>query len=585
MLRITATAVALLTGLLAVPSASPASPAPSTSTVTPTSPPAHPCAAATQRCEGRIRVPLDWGDPASERIEVAFAWVPRKGATSTVLANPGGPLPALPLLPVLERTVDRQNLLVVEPRGLGASSPLDCPGLDLNRPESITACAAHLGPRSRFFTTDQAVADMDAVRKALGLPKVTFYGISYGTLFAQAYAARFPDSTAGVFLDSLVPVGKNGYAIEPIRARTDLLELTCRSSRDCAATWSALVRRLRDRQDPAISMLTLQSLLPHLHEPVFGRELNAAAAAYLRGDPLPLRRLAKAADAAPVPPLRGPGFAGMLSYKCGDAAFPFGRKATTAERERRLSRFYDQKRPMRPFTVAELGGTTGWANWCLHWPTPRDNPPVPRRAGHPDVPTATVAGDYDTHTPAEVARYFPHGELLRVIGGGHSTTLGVDCARQALRSFLARAGELPRSCDVSSHRALAAFPRTAEDLPDAGDLDRRVVAGFAAASDALVRRDPGSASYRRLTEEPGLRGGRLVFDDKAATIRLEDVRFVSDLAVSGQVVLNPDRTATARLTVGGAEVVLSWPAFRPLDPVPVSGSFDGRPFTARIPVR
>ncbi|MBG0828686.1 alpha/beta fold hydrolase [Planomonospora sp. ID67723] len=529
-------------------------------------------------------MPLDWSDPGSERITVAFAWVPRQGATTTVLANPGGPLPALPQLPVLEQAVDRQNLLVVEPRGLGASSPLDCPGLDLNRPETISACAGRLGPRSRFFTTDQAVADMEAVRKALGLAGVTFYGISYGTLFAQAYAARFPGSTAGVFLDSLVPVGKDGYAVEPVRARTDLLKPTCRSSRDCEKTWSALVRRLRDRPDAAISMTTLNSLLPRLHEAVSGRELNAAADAYLRGDPLPLRRLAKVAAEAPAPPLNGPGFAGLLSYKCGDAKFPFDRDAPAAERRRQLDRFYAKRRPMRPFTVAELGGATGWADWCVHWPTPRDNPPVPPRAGHPGVPTATVAGDYDTHRPDEVARFFPHGDLLRVVGGGHSTTLGVDCARQALRSFLARTGELPRSCDVSSYRAVRAFPRTAEDLPDAGDLDRRVVAAFATAADAVVRRDPGSGSYRRAKEEAGLRGGRLVFDDKAATIRLEEVRFVSDLAVSGQIALTPDGTATARLTVGGTEAVLSWPAFRPLDPVLVSGRFDGRPFTARIPV-
>nr|BFE87574.1 hypothetical protein GCM10020093_101750 [Planobispora longispora] len=227
---------------------------PSSPSASPAIPPStHACAAATQRCEGRISVPLDWDDPGSERIDVAFAWVPRKGATSTVLANPGGPLPALPMLPMLERTVDRQNLLVVEPRGLGESSPLSCPDLDLNRPETIASCAGQVGARGRFFTTDQAVADMDAVRKALGVPEVTFYGISYGTVFAQAYAARFPESTAGVFLDSLVPVRKDGYAIEPIRSRTDLLGLTCRSSRDCEATWSALVRRLRDRPDAEIS--------------------------------------------------------------------------------------------------------------------------------------------------------------------------------------------------------------------------------------------------------------------------------------------------------------------------------------------
>ncbi|GIH98799.1 hypothetical protein Pta02_08080 [Planobispora takensis] len=582
MLRTIATAAALLPGLLAVPSASsPSSSAPASSGIPPST---HACAAAAQRCEGRITVPLDWNDPSSERITVAFAWVPRAGATSTVLANPGGPLPALPLLPVLEQTVDRQNLLVVEPRGLGESSPLRCPDLDLNRPETIASCAGQVGARGRFFTADQAVADMDAVREALGVPKVTFYGVSYGTLFAQAYAARHPDSTAGVFLDSLVPVGGDGYAVEPIRARTDLLEPTCRSSRDCEKAWSALVRRLRARPDPAIPMTTLLGLLPRLNEPVFGRELNAAASAYLRGDPLPLRRLAEAAGAAPVPPLRGPDFAGLLAYKCGDARFPFDRDATAAGRRRQLDRFYARQRPLRPFTVAEVGGMTGWADWCVHWPTPRDNPPVPPRADRPGVPAAAVAGDYDTHSPAEVARYLPEASVLRVVGGGHGTTLGVPCSREALRSFLARPGEPPRSCDVSSHRPIASFPQAVKDLPETEGVDPRLAAAFATAADAAVRRDPGSASYRALKEEPGLRGGKLVFDDEASAIRLEEARFVRDLAVSGQVVLGPDGTATARLTVGGTEATFSWPALRALDPVPVSGSFGGRPFSAEIPV-
>lgn len=150
--------------------------------------------------------------------------------------------------------LDRKNLLVVEPRGVGASSPLLCPGLDLGAPETVAACADRLGPRARFFTADQAAADMDAVRRALGVARVTFYGNSYGTLYAQAYAARFPDRLEAVFLDSVTVTDRDGYALWPLRSRPDHLALICERSHACralpgdaAGTWYRLVAHLRDR--------------------------------------------------------------------------------------------------------------------------------------------------------------------------------------------------------------------------------------------------------------------------------------------------------------------------------------------------
>ncbi|MEU7837494.1 hypothetical protein [Nonomuraea sp. NPDC049129] len=50
----------------------------------------HDCANATTRCDGSLDVPLDWENPSSERISVAFAWMPAKDADGTVVANLGG---------------------------------------------------------------------------------------------------------------------------------------------------------------------------------------------------------------------------------------------------------------------------------------------------------------------------------------------------------------------------------------------------------------------------------------------------------------------------------------------------------------
>ncbi|MEU4538476.1 alpha/beta hydrolase [Streptosporangium sp. NPDC023825] len=576
----------------------------------------HPCASAKTRCDGEIRVPLDWGDPDSERIAVAFAWLPRKDtsrpASGTVLANPGGPLSALPAVPSLAESLgpvlDRHNLLVVEPRGLGKPAPLLCPGLDLTVRETVRACAARLGPRSRFFTADQAVTDMNAVRDALGVPKVTFYGISYGTLFAQAYATRHPGTLSGVLLDSVVPTGEDGYVAERIRKRADLLDVACDPSRACrrlpgdpSGAFSKLVRQLRAHPDPEIRLSSLARLPDFLFIPVAGREAGAAVAAYLDGDPLPLRRLVRMVDGAPGQPLRAPELAGLLSYVCADSAFPFERAAPADERRRQMDRHYDEERPFRPFTVAELGGPpAGMQDSCVDWPTPRTSPPVPPGAGYPRVPVLTLGGDFDSTTPAEAAavtRRFPDSTFARVRFAGHNLTTGAqvnECVRGAARAFLADPAafdDTPR-CDDANYRALGSFPRTVAQVPPARGTgldakERRILAAaFATATDATAGRNPLRSPFWLPATREGLRGGRLTFDDKAGTVRLRDVRFVGDLTVNGEVRLGGD--ATARLTVTGGDggshaLELSWKAFLAEDDTAVSGTFAGRGFTATIP--
>ncbi|WP_436757268.1 alpha/beta fold hydrolase [Streptosporangium sp. V21-05] len=581
----------------------------------------HPCAAAKTRCDGEIRVPLDWGDPASERITVVFAWLPGKDtsrpASGTVLANPGGPSPALPAVPSLAESLgpvlDRHNLLVVEPRGLGKSSPLLCPGLDLERPETVSACAAHLGPRSRFFTADQAVTDMDAVRDALGVPKVTFYGISYGTLFAQAYATHHPGTLSGVLLDSIVPTGEDGYVTKPIRFRADLLDVACDPSRACrrlpgdpSGLVSKLVRHLRAHPDPEVRLPSLSHLTNNVPLPMIGREGSAAVAAYLDGDPLPLRRLTRVIDGAPSQSLRAAELAGLLSYVCADTTFPFERAAPAEERRRRLDRYYDRERPFRPFTVTDLTGpaagrpTLGMQDVCVDWPAPRVSPPVPPGAEYPRVPVLAMGGDFDSTTPAEataVTRRFPGSTFSRVRFAGHSVTQGAqanECVHDAMRAFLADPAAFdgrPR-CDESNYRALGSFPRTVAQVPPARDTalgakERRVLAAaFATAADATAGRNPLGYPFWLPATREGLRGGELTFDDKAGAVRLRDVRFVGDLTVNGEVRLGT--AATARLTVtdgdGGSHAVeLAWKAFLAEDDTAVSGTFAGRAFTATIP--
>ena len=53
-------------------------------------------------------------------------------------------------------------------------------------------CAAIIGPQRQFYATRDHADDIDAVRTALGVPKIGLIGVSYGTKLALAYALAHP---------------------------------------------------------------------------------------------------------------------------------------------------------------------------------------------------------------------------------------------------------------------------------------------------------------------------------------------------------------------------------------------------------
>jgi len=107
-----------------------------------------------------------------------------------------------------------RDILLVDQRGTGSSAALRCDFEDevldgmLSDEETLRLtreCLDALPHDPRFFTTSVAVADLDAVRAALGYPSLNLYGISYGSRVAQHYARRFPATTRSIVLDGVVP--------------------------------------------------------------------------------------------------------------------------------------------------------------------------------------------------------------------------------------------------------------------------------------------------------------------------------------------------------------------------------------------
>jgi pimeloyl-ACP methyl ester carboxylesterase len=198
-------------------------------------PPAPPDMVRDPRQEcATVRVPLDYRKPNGRTIDVEVSRIAtakpglRRGI---LLSNPGGPgvsgldAPSLlaAFLPVHVR--DRYDPIGFDPRGVGSSTPVTCgispdtpPDLFIPYPApdgsiasnvafaSTTAqgCAAHSGDLLPYLTTANTARDMDRIRRALGEPKLSYLGYSYGTYLGAVYASLFPQRTDRIILDSAV---------------------------------------------------------------------------------------------------------------------------------------------------------------------------------------------------------------------------------------------------------------------------------------------------------------------------------------------------------------------------------------------
>jgi hypothetical protein len=411
-----------------------------------------------------------------------------------------------------------------------------------------------------------------------------------------------------------VPLEEDGWVAEAYGRSMDAIELICGRSSSCAsvsdspgATVERLIETLRTQPDPSVPIGGLRFLVQGVNV-VGTREVVAAAAAYLEGDAAPLHRLSAG--------LRGgeritvPEEAGSLAILCADARFPFERDAPPEERRRQLDRFYETQRPYAPFRRSELfEGFVNWVEDCLYWPTPGDNRPVPPGVTGPAVPVFAAASDFDVSSPERVAEAvgrFPSNTLLRVRFGGHALAIGSwtysECVRVRVRAFLSDPEDRPQTpdpgdpdgCNGENYRAVGSFPRTLLETPPADGTDlsepeqHLVAAAFATVADAVARRNPWDRVPRR-PEEPGLRGGHTVWDADARIIKLEEVRFVEDLVVSGTIQIDPQNDVTAEVLAVGSdgtvrELTLRWRAFLPEDVFLVDGFIDGRQYTARVPL-
>jgi pimeloyl-ACP methyl ester carboxylesterase len=555
----------------------------------------HPCPKATGfRC-GTLTVPLDrTGKMPGVTVDLSVAVEgPRKGADGFLLALSGGPgQPAVAFADSfrasLAPALAHRRLVLLDQRGTGGSGALSCPPLqalgtlDVVNTRIVESCTKTLGPARQFFSTTDTAQDIEALRQAIGAPKLELMGVSYGTYVAVQYARQFPASTEGLILDSVVgPDGIDPYFLDTLQRLPRVLAEQCASDRcrgatkDPVADLGTLTRKLA--QAPLRGTIPDLRGRPHetaIHDesellliimsgdlnPFMQAALPGAIAAAGAGDAAPLLRMRRLAQ-GPSVPVSELSAALNVATTCADVKLPYTLLTPYLDRWTLWRHDVDAlpDSAFAPFSRAAVIDTSV-AHDCLRWPQ-GDTPAAPSTAPLPDVPALLLSGRLDTRTPLEnseeLLSLLPHGQLLTVAGTGHDV-LDSDitgCAAKALARF-ADGKQIGTPC-AGKDNAVSVLARPALSIAAyrrapgvAGDRGRLLFAALDTIVDAQISAlQTLYAGYARI-QGGGLRGGRFSASSDGARLRLHGYELVPGVRVSGTLRASASEDAGA-VTVDG----------------------------------
>ena len=558
------------------------------------------------RC-ARVTVPLDRAGQVPGRVRLlvtrARATGRRRGVVVLLAGGPGQSAVAayadsgLGPLAALRRSND---IVVFDQRGSGSSGLLRCRELEraniLRAGRQAARCAGKLGARRAFYTSRDSADDLEAIRRALRVRKLSLYGVSYGTRTATAYALRYPARVARLGLDSVVaPDGADALSVDSFRAVPRVLRSLCAGrrcdsfTRDPVADVGALVRRmaatgplrgtLPDRRGrPRPATLSRYDLFGALVSGDFEAGLRsaypAAVAAGLAGDAAPLLRLKRRSIAVESGGFEPAELSTALyaATTCEEAKLPWPRGTPFAQRRARSAAAAAALAPalVAPFDTATLlGGDV--LDLCSSWPeSARD--PTPGRGPLPRVPALLVEGADDVRTPVETARdlaaVLPQARVVTVGGVGHSPgSAGLSRCAERLAVLFFSGRRTPSSCrDYRSAPPSGLPPHSLRGLSPLKAVGLTIAD---VVEDVAFAGDDGRGV--------GLRAGRYAF---GRDLRMSGLSFVPGLRLSGRITrFDSRRRRRGTVRVRGPRGYNGTLRFRGRR---VSGRLGGRRVSARL---
>jgi pimeloyl-ACP methyl ester carboxylesterase len=413
-----------------------------------------------------LEVPENRALPNGRKVKLAIAWVPARNEAEPdpMFMLAGGPgqsaLESYPSIAAAFAELNKKrDIVLVDQRGTGGSNRLVCKdsegeasftededySLEAAR-AFATRCAATLSKTAdlRFYSTSDAIQDLDDVRKAIGAARINLMGISYGTRVAQQYAARYPAHTRTLTIDGIVP---NSLVLGNDHARNLEHSLDMQFGR-CRQT-PACVDKLGD---PRERLNTLMAKLASAPPTVAYRDAVTGEAKSETLTPGHIAGLARMFAYAPQ-------VAGLLPLELNEAAQgryePLMALANLLSSTiggqimhgMQLSVICTEDGGELKLDEADRGSLIGvdlitsMQTQCAVWPK-GERPANFRKPLTGDVPVLVLSGEFDPVTPPrygdEVVKTLPRARHLVVRGQGHNV-LPVGCLPKLFATFVATA--------------------------------------------------------------------------------------------------------------------------------------------------
>jgi pimeloyl-ACP methyl ester carboxylesterase len=435
-----------------------------------------------------VTVPIDYEKPEGKTLQLAVRLYPAAGGGSerSLFVNPGGPGgSALDYAASMARQLgsgvtDLYDVVGVDPRGVGRSTPLEClsdsafdafteTDPDPDDPQEVTelrdsvtdlgaACREQSGELAAHVSTEEAARDMDVVRALLGRSQMDWFGASYGTQLGATYANLFPDRVGRMVLDGAVDPTES--SIEAALGQTtgfqrafDAYASACVAQDECPLGSSVV--EARQAASDLLERLDAEPL------PTQGdRDLTEGQAFYGMALPLynqqswpvltqALTQALQSGDGTTLLALSDAYFSrqsnGRYSENIGQVIYAVNcldaGKTPTVKQVRAALPKFEAASPV-------FGRALGWgALGCTDWPIESEHPqqPVPAEGAAPILVVGTTRDPATPYESAvELADQLSSGVLLTREGDGHTAyNSGNTCITDAVDAYLVD-GKVPK---------------------------------------------------------------------------------------------------------------------------------------------
>ena len=406
-----------------------------------------------------IDVPLDYGNPDGQAIEVHVSVLSAEGTGTSkdpVFIFAGGPGQAAGEYGVIaeivfRETMRRRDIVLVDARGTGLSTPMQCEQSDETGPfdleggiVDIRACRTAIDFDVRYINLETIVQDIDRVREALGYETINVWGGSYGTRVIAHYVRRFPARVRSIIADGILPpdIALFETAGQSAGRAKDLLVEDCMNRPDCAARFPDLDAQIQAlTEDAKAGRLVFDGIDPFTGEPLVGvvpYEFFVES----------LRSVMYSADGTVVLPLSieaatngnlQPLLAGMLG---GDAGMYIGMTLSVLCGEELARLTPEQAKKAGEGTFAGDSYYRFWARNCDVWDYFTRGNGLPDDIHDPvntDIPALILSGNVDPITPPSMgdhlAKSFTNSQHIIVNGTGHIASM-TGCMPSLIHQFI-----------------------------------------------------------------------------------------------------------------------------------------------------